>query len=203
MRRRSYESVKRAATAEETRERLIAAVQEILSEERGRTPFSMETVATRAGVTRLTIYHQFRNRRGLIEAVVDKIAVEGGINELPTVFAEQDPMAAFHRFVSIFCSVWETRGNVLPRLSRELAEEGIADILEIRSDHRRQALGVLVGRLHSNGSDPERTNDLIDTLHVMTGFEFFRNLRSRNRSAAQTEALVHRLIDAVLAEYGR
>jgi AcrR family transcriptional regulator len=106
MPKRSYVSSVRASAAAETRERIIAAGARLLRKDASIANFSLDVVAKAAGVTRLTVYNQFGSRRGLLEAVFDDIARQGGLFELADVMALPDPRAALDRVVAIFCTFW-------------------------------------------------------------------------------------------------
>ena len=82
MPKRNYVSSARASAAAETRERIIAAGARLLRKDASIANFSLDVVAKAAGVTRLTVYNQFGSRRGLLEAVFDDIAHQGGLFEL-------------------------------------------------------------------------------------------------------------------------
>src|SRR5713101_2771674 len=79
------------AAAAENRERVIKAAARSLREDASIASFSLDAVAKAAGVTRLTVYHQFGSRRGLFEAVFDEIARQGGLAEIPDAMAMSDP----------------------------------------------------------------------------------------------------------------
>src|SRR5882757_5692163 len=98
---RPYRSSLRAAIADETRTRIVAAARTLLGGGKDLPAFSLDGVARQAGVTRLTVYNQFQSKRGLLEAVFDDLARRGGLSELPQVFAEADADAAIRRFVTV------------------------------------------------------------------------------------------------------
>ena len=75
---RRYVSSVRTAAAAEKRDRVIEAAARSLREDASIASFSLDAVAKAAGVTRLTVYHQFGSRRGLLEAVFDDIAQRPG-----------------------------------------------------------------------------------------------------------------------------
>lgn len=104
MPKRSYVSPARASAAAETRERIIAAGARLLRKDASIANFSLDVVAKEAGVTRLTVYNQFGSRRGLLEAVFDDIARQGGLFELAEVMTMADPRNALDRIVTIFCT---------------------------------------------------------------------------------------------------
>src|SRR5882757_1842338 len=99
---RPYRSSLRAAIADETRTRIVAAARTLLGGGKDLPAFSVDGVARQAGVTRLTVYNQFESKRGLLEAVFDDMARQGGLSELATVFAQADANLALRQFVSVF-----------------------------------------------------------------------------------------------------
>src|SRR5215831_12357742 len=76
---RLYRSSRRTVTAERTRARLLKAASAMLAAPDG---ISLDAVARRAGVTRLTVYNQFGSRRALLEAVFDDMAERGGLHRI-------------------------------------------------------------------------------------------------------------------------
>src|SRR4030088_439727 len=97
MTRRAYVSSVRTAAAAEKRDRVVEAAARSLREDASIARFSLDNVAKAAGVTRLTVYHQFGSRRGLLEAVFDDIARRGGLAQIPDAMAMSDPRAALDR----------------------------------------------------------------------------------------------------------
>jgi len=71
---RPYRSPLRAAAAGITRKRIINAASALLGAPKGFEGFSLDAVARKARVTRLTVYNQFGSRRALLEEVFDDIA---------------------------------------------------------------------------------------------------------------------------------
>jgi AcrR family transcriptional regulator len=191
---RPYRSPQRAAAADETRARLVAAACTLLGGGKDLPAFSLDGVARQAGVTRLTVYNQFQSKRGLLEAVFDDLARRGGLSELPQVFAEADPDAAIRRFVTVFCRFWTAHATMLPKFSAVTKlDDEVAASLRPRSERRRHALTVLVGRL--TAVDDSRNLDLVDLLFALTSFEMFALLSERNRSPAAVEALIQELVE--------
>jgi AcrR family transcriptional regulator len=66
-----YARPPRGDRREKTRARLIEAASELIREH-GYEAFTLESVASRAGVTRRTIYDHFRNKDDLIVAVISR-----------------------------------------------------------------------------------------------------------------------------------
>src|SRR3989442_13650786 len=99
--RKPYASESRSAATDATRARIITAARALLDQDDTPT-FSLDVIARKAGVTRLTVYNQFESKRGLLEAVFDDMAREGGLFELQSVFAESNVDVAMQRFVAVF-----------------------------------------------------------------------------------------------------
>ena len=82
----------------------------------------MDAVAKAADVTRLTVYNQFQSRRGLLEAVFERIASEGGLGRIPEAMARTNPVAALERLIEIFCDFW-SHDEAIGRLSEAAASD--------------------------------------------------------------------------------
>src|SRR5207245_1460576 len=67
---RPYRLGRRQPAAQRTRARVLRAARELLTARAGAEPFSVDAVARRAGVARMTVYHQFGSRRGSLAAAV-------------------------------------------------------------------------------------------------------------------------------------
>src|SRR3979490_3308680 len=106
MPKRSYVRSVRAEPAAEKRNRVVEAAALLLREEHSIAAFSLDAVAKAAGVTRLTVYNQFGSRRGLLEAVFDESARQGGLSRIEEAMAMPDPGMALDRLVEIFCHFW-------------------------------------------------------------------------------------------------
>src|SRR5262249_62227896 len=91
---RAYNSPSRIVAATKTRQCIVAAAAAILGTAEGISGFSLQAVAEKAGVTRLTVYNQFGSRRALLEAVFDDMAVRGGVHRIPRVMAGFPPAGA-------------------------------------------------------------------------------------------------------------
>jgi AcrR family transcriptional regulator len=192
---RSYQSPGRRAAAEETRRRILRAAKDLFATDK---PFSMEAVAKRARVTRVTIYHQFESKAQLLEAVFDEFAAAGGLTALPKVFGTADPRHALRELVHVFVAFWANHRRMLPRLSAAIVDADIAKAVEARVERRRRGLATIVGRIVGANADQARANDLVDTLFALTSYDMFELLSTRGRQVAEIEALVVRAVDAVL-----
>ena len=193
---RSYRSPGRRAAAEETRQRILRAAKDLFATDK---PFSLEAVAARARVTRVTIYHQFESKAQLLEAVFDEFAAAGGLStELPKLFSDPDPRRALRTMVHIFVSFYVGHRRMLPRLSAAIVDADIAKAVQERSERRRRVLATIVRRIVGGGADPARFTDLVDLLFALTSYEMFELLSVRDRQVPEIESLVVTAVDATL-----
>src|SRR5437879_7255114 len=161
---RRYTSSIRTAAAAEKRERVIEAAARSLREDASIASFSLDTVAKAAGVTRLTVYHQFGSRRGLLEAVFDGIAQQGGLTEIADAMAMPDPCASLDRLVEIFCAFWN-RDRAVGRLHEAMATDPeFAQALVERNERRRKVFNALIGRVAAKTASSRARQDAVDMI---------------------------------------
>jgi AcrR family transcriptional regulator len=197
VKRRTYCSPVREASATQTRGRIVAAASALLAEG-GRQLCSLEAVARRAGVTRLTVYNHFESKRGVMEAVFDDLTQNAGLFELAAVFADSDPRRALNRLVVVFCNFWSTRRAMLAKHRAAIAtDDEIAQSLMQCGEWRRQGLTVLVEQLMP--ASGQRSADLVDVLFALTSFEMFEALSVRNRRPKAIEALLQALVEQAVS----
>src|SRR5215831_3137370 len=197
---RRYRSAVREAAANATHARIIAAARTLLGAPKGITGFSLDAVARKARITRLTVYNQFGSRRALLEAVFDDMAARGGLHRIPAVMASPDPQAGLLQVIAIFCDFWSFDPDALGPLhaAGAIDPEFGASVRE-RNERRRRLLSVLVRRMAKDRKlRPKALGDLIDVLFALTSFPFFSQLTAQGRSADAACSLIQGLAtDAV------
>lgn len=198
MTKRNYVSPVRASAAAETRERIIAAGARLLRKDASIANFSLDVVAKAAGVTRLTVYNQFGSRRGLLEAVFDDIAREGGLFELTDVMTMADPRAALDRVVAIFCTFW-SHDPAIGGLNQAVATDpDFGDSLVERNERRRELLTALVSRIVEKPAAKHAVRDAIDMIFVLTSYPTFAALspqRSTEEVCRLLQTACHAAVD--------
>jgi len=186
---RRYVSSVRTAAAAAKRHRVVEAAARSLREDASIATFSLDAVAKVAGVTRLTVYHQFGSRRGLLEAVFDEIAGQGGLAQIADAMAIPDPRAALDRLVEIFCAFW-SGDPAVGRLHEAMATDPeFAQALIERNERRRTAIDVLAGRIAGKAASARARQDAVDMIFALTSFSMFAML-SRDRSAGDVCKLI-------------
>src|SRR5256885_17202421 len=107
---RPYRLGRRQPAAQRTRARVLRAARALLTARAGAEPFSVEAVARRARVARMTVYHQFGSRPGLLEALFDSFAAGGGLPApLAAAFQRADPLESLADLVAGFGRVLGAR----------------------------------------------------------------------------------------------
>jgi AcrR family transcriptional regulator len=146
---RPYRMVARQAAAEETRVRIIAAAREMLATAGGIGAFTIDAVAARAGVARMTVYYQFGSKTGLIEGVFDSLAiVREGVQRLVAALALADPEETLDAFVRTFATVWEEDRLVVRRLEALAAlDPEFSQVWHAREGRRREGMRQIAARV--------------------------------------------------------
>jgi len=202
---RAYNSPRRSLAATKTRARIVSAAAAILGTREGISGFSLQAVAEKANVTRLTVYNQFGSRRALLEAVFDDMAARGGLHRIPGIMAGSDPQAGLLRIISIFCDFWSFGSNALgPLHAAGASNPEFGASMHERNERRRRLLLVLVRRMAADRKlRPRARDDLIDVLFALTSFPFFSQLTARGRSTQAACDLIQGLAtDAVQRALG-
>ena len=189
MKKRAYVSSVRSEAAAEKRDRVIEAAANLLREDASIARFSLATVAKAARVTRLTVYNQFGSRRGLLEAVFDNIARQGGLHEIADAMAMPDPLLALDRVIEIFSSFW-ARDAAIGRLHEAMATDPeFADALLERNERRRKLARMLVGRLAAKTVSRRAREDAVDMIFALTSYPMFAML-NRGRPTNEVRHLL-------------
>jgi AcrR family transcriptional regulator len=186
----------RDAAAAQTRERILSAARDLLVSE-AFSEFTMDAVARKADVSRLTVYYQFESKVGLLEALYNYIAKRGEMERLADVFRRRsDPLTTLHDFILVFARFWASDRDVIRRLHGLAAiDPEIAQSLRARNERRTQGLGVIVNRYTKANSTLTSSEEpvAIDTLHMLTSFETFDALAGSTRSLDEVVAIVRNL----------
>ena len=198
---RPYRLGQRQATTEQTRARIINAARELLAESSGFSGFSIDAVARQADVARMTVYHQFGSKIGLLEALSDSLAAHGGMEHLADAFRRPEPLDALDEYITVFGRFWSADRLVMRRL-RALAalDPDFEHVIRTRDEWRRQGLRVIVQRFAEKHGRPapEALDEAINVLFTLIGFECFDTLAGPTRSIEEVAPMMQRLARAAL-----
>lgn len=200
---RAYHSTAREDAAEKNRLRIVAAAGKLLRA-KGASGFSLDAVAKKARVTRLTVYNQFGSRRRLLEAVFDDHAVRGGLTRLPQAVSAPDPREGLRQLVEIFCDFWSQNHEAMAGLqTMSGADAEFAAAIAARNERRRGIIGVLLKRLAERGDVAAgAVTELRDLLFAITSLAFFTEL-ARSVGPAKAASQVKLLAAQVIGQAPR
>src|SRR5258706_386027 len=141
---RPYHPHERQRTVDAGRARLLAAAQSVLSLDDLRT-FTLEAVAKKAGVTRMTVYNQFGSKAGLLGELFDGLIERGAFSRMPEVFTAPDVGAAFDGLIAIFGQFYTDNRALMIRLAAAAGVDAdLAEAMRTRNLRRRRALETIV-----------------------------------------------------------
>jgi len=197
---RPYRLGQRQVTTEQTRARILTAARELLTASDGFNGFSIDAVARQADVARMTVYYQFGSKVGLLEALSDSLASQGGMEQLATAFRRPEPFDALAEYIAVFSRFWDADRLVMRRL-RALAalDSDFEKVVRARDERRREGLRVIVQRLSEKHGQPvpEAIDETVDVLYTLLSFESFDTLAGPTRSLEEVAPVVQRLARAV------
>jgi AcrR family transcriptional regulator len=198
---RPYRLGQRQTTSEQTRARILAEARELLVAPDGYAHFSIDAIARRADVARMTVYHQFGSKKGLLEGLCDTLASYGGMQQLAAAFRNLEPLDGLDEYITVFGRFWDADRLVMRRL-RGLAmlDPDFEQVIRARDEWRRQGLRVLVTRISEQHGRPtmEAIDEVVNMLYTLISFESFDMLAGPERSLEEAAPLVRRLARAAL-----
>jgi AcrR family transcriptional regulator len=193
---RPYRLGKRRSGMDETRSKIIEAARELILSKQALAGFSIDGVAKRAGVTRMTVYNQFGGRRGLVEALFDDIGRRGGMFDANTFPRKEGPLDELDSFIQAFGYFWHSERLILRRLhamNRLDEEMGKAD--EERQSRRRKGLQEIVGHLEKTGGfrSDFSLEEVVEILQTLTSFETFDSLAGETKTPLEIVPIIQKI----------
>jgi AcrR family transcriptional regulator len=195
---RSYSLGQRQVAADVKRAKIVTTARRLLASGRGAAAFSMDAVARRAGVARMTVYHQFGSKRDLLEALFDDLAARGLVTSLRPAFAEADPLRALAKLIAAFAAFWTSDRKAI-RCIRAMAalDPDFEQALHERDERRRRGIREILGRFEN--LPRHSLEEAINLVWTLTSFETFDSLAGPRARPSDVVSLVQ---GAVLATLG-
>lgn len=199
---RPYRMDKRRAAGERTRRRIISAAHRQLASRRSSAKFSIDEIARRAGVARMTVYYQFGTKRGLMEALFDDMAQRGLVDKLIPAFEEADPDVALAKLIDAFCAFWASDRTALRRVrALSVLDPELEDAIEARDRRRYTGVrSILARRTDLDHLDEADLTELVDVIATLTSFETYDTLATGERSTQEIAGLVTKLVRASMED---
>jgi AcrR family transcriptional regulator len=194
---RPYRLGQRQAATELTRARILNAARALLMSSDGYSHFSIDAIARQADVARMTVYHQFGSKIGLLEGLCDTLAASGGMEQLAAAFRQAEPLDSLREYLLVFSHFWDVDRLVMRRL-RALAalDPDFEHVIRTRDERRRRGVRTIAERLIL--SPGEALDKTVDILLTLSSFETFDTLAGPTRSMEEVAPLVYRLAHAAL-----
>jgi AcrR family transcriptional regulator len=194
---RPYQARERQRQVDAGREKILAAARELLDGDDGEA-FSIDAVARRAGVARMTVYNQFESKAGLLEDLFDSIAERGAFGRMGDVFAIEDPDAAMDAFVELFGRFWTSSRRAHRKLrAAALLDEDLEKAIVARNERRRFGIAELVRRIGKERKLAMSRDEAVNVMFVLMSFDTFDALAGPDRSPAEVVPIVRRLVRLV------
>jgi AcrR family transcriptional regulator len=198
--KRPYSLGKRLLQSDSKRARILAATRAQL-ESNGFLTLTLEVLARESGVTRQTIYNLYGTKAGVVEALFDQIALDGGMDQMREVIRGTSPETILDAFVTVFTTFWNRHRLLIRRIHGIAAIDlEFGAVVEARNRRRQFAASRVIDRLNaSHKFSPELKADHAATLYALTSFEFFDALVEATGSPATASSLVLAAVHRTLA----
>ncbi|WP_263351098.1 TetR/AcrR family transcriptional regulator [Acidicapsa acidisoli] len=195
--KRPYKLGKRADQSGEKREAVLRAARTQL-EDGGYLSLTMDSLARQSGVTRQTVHNLFKTKTGVLEALFDQLALDGGMAQMANLMCqgmqEANSGALLSGFVRIFTGFWSEHRDLIRRIHGIAAiDPEFGTAVEARNKRRQMAATRVVDRLAQINGQPsqEQRTRQIASLYALTSFEFFDSLtESLGNSQEATQAVI-------------
>ena len=196
---RRYDRSGRAAAAEETRRRIVAATGE-LHAERGVLATSWEDIAKRAGVAVGTVYRHFPSLDDLLpacgDAALERLALPGREEVAARLAGARSSRERLRRTVAEAYGVYERGGDVIGAIRSERDR-----LARLQEDHERveASLDAIVGV----GLGDRVSRDDARVVRALLDLDAWRALREQGVTGEEAVETTAALLDAWLARRRR
>jgi AcrR family transcriptional regulator len=192
---RKYEQRLRAESADETRRRILDAVDQRLREA-PTEPVSLDQVAALARVARSTIYLVFGSRAGMFDAFAEDLRVRTGVGALTEAVAAPDVREHLRGGIAAANKMYAADRDIYRVLfsMAQLDPDSVGGAVRKMDQERRGGMAHLARRLDAAGllRPDVSVADATNVLWMLCSFENFDLLHTGRRLSvnATTELLV-------------
>jgi AcrR family transcriptional regulator len=202
--KRPYTLGKRLENSDHKRVAILTAARSQL-ESNGFLQLTMDSLARQSGVTRQTVHNLFRTKTGVLEALFDQLALDGGMEQMRHVMQQTDSEAMLAGFVEVFTGFWAKDRLLLRRIHGIAAiDPELGAVLEARNRRRQMAATRVVDQLNrkSGRRESEDKAQRAATLYALTSFEFFDALAESCGGGSDVAELVRGMVKRALVSTG-
>ena len=190
----------RAAATAATRRAVIDAARDLLATRQWQH-FTIDAVAERAGVTRVTVYNQVGRKSGLLDAVLTDLTERAGMDQLLTDTRHLGAAEARSTIVRRTCRFWHAERDVLrPLFGLAAADRDVASALAQREQWRGDQLRRLQDRLRDEQPAAAVTlppPDVLAALIAVTSFPTYDALGAVADDPDRAAGLIDHLVRAL------
>jgi AcrR family transcriptional regulator len=196
--KRPYELGKRLEQSDRKRVAILAAARKHL-ESSGMAELTMDALARESDVTRQTIHNLFGTKTGVLEALFDQLALDGGLERMRIVMQQTDPEPMLAGFVDVFTDFWAKNRLLIRRIHGLAAlDPEFGNAVEARNRRRQMAATRIVDRI-SGERDEQKKAARIAALWALTSFEFFDAVTESCGSMKDAASLVLELVKKAIS----
>jgi AcrR family transcriptional regulator len=190
---RPYRLGRRQAATEQTRAKILEAAARLLTGPAG--AFTLDAVAKEADVARMTVYYQFQSKAGLLEALLDSLAIVQGRERIVAAMSQPDALAALDGLIAAFVDFW-TQDRAIHRRLQALAEldPELDAVVSARGERMLRAARVIAERYGCRDVET-----VAGRLAALLGFRFFDAVAGEPADAGAIAAYLGRLARTTLA----
>lgn len=198
--KRPYSLGRRLEQSDQKKTKILAVLRKQL-EAKGFSSLTLDGLAIQSGVTRQTIYNLFSTKTGLLEALFDQIAIEGGMERMRNVMKAADAASMLAGFVEIFSGFWAKDRLLIRRVHGIAAiDPEFGAVVEARNQRRKFAVTRVVEMLERrSGRHAAGREQQIAVLYSLTSFEFFDALVEGCGNLDEAASLLPEIVDRVLS----
>jgi AcrR family transcriptional regulator len=181
---RVYRTRRRSKRSEETRERIMAAVRELLAEGAFHEA-TVDEVAERAGIARATLYQHFRSRLDLVDAICDTFDANPALLSIRELVEHPDSEVALGETIANTIRFWSSEDAILAQLYGVVAIDPAArDLVDRQRADRRGEMQRLIRNLQAAAGLRAGLSirNALALIMVLTSYESFRELREAGLS---------------------
>jgi len=181
---RVYRTRRRSKRSEETREKIMAAVRDLLTEGAFHEA-TVDQVAERAGIARATLYQHFRSRLDLVDAICDTFDANPALLSLRELVEHPDPDVALAETIANTIRFWSSEDALLAQLYGVVAIDPAArDLVDRQRMDRRSEMQRLIRNLQAAARLRAglSTRNALALIMVLTSYESYRELREAGLS---------------------
>jgi len=195
---RPYPKRERQHVVDAGRDKILAAAAEVLNlDDVG--AFSVDAVARRAGVTRMTVYNHFGSKGGLLGEVFDLLVERDAFGGMPALFEAKDLGGALDAFVGMLGRFYDdNRALMLKIVGAAGLDADLDKVMFEKNLRRRRGLEAILARFGAPKRPAVDRSELVNTLDVLLSFHTFNSLAGPKRTPTEVVPHVRGMIRGIL-----